>query len=127
MSDRPRPGGAPPGAYDPEGQPVGPPRRWCGYLLFGIGALLLIAATVVAIAAPEDATLEIAVGRRGWRTAEAGLWALFIPPVLTLLAAWYAVTGLSKPQYGKARVWWALLAGLAPAAALAILSVQALG
>lgn len=127
MNGRPRPGEAPVGAYDSEGLLIGPPRRWCGYLLSGIGALLLLAATVVAVAAPEGSTLEIAVGRRGRGTAEVGLWALYISPVLTLLGAWYAMSGLAKPQFGKARVWWALLAGGAPTAAFGILAGQALG
>ena len=102
------------------------PRRWCGYLLLALGALLLAAAVTVTVLAPEEATVQVPLGRRGLRSTQVGPWALFVAPVLTLLGAWYALTGLSAPQHRGARVWWALLAGLAPAALLAVLAQEVL-
>lgn len=102
------------------------PRRWCGYLLLAVGVVLLAAAAIVFVIAPEGATLEVPIGRRGYRSTETGMWVLFMPAALTLLAAWSGATVLAHPEKVKTRAWWALLFGLGPAIALALLTTQAL-
>lgn len=103
------------------------PSRLLRLAMYGIAGLLLLGACWVQLVAPDGATAEIPAGRRGRRTAEVGLWGLYVPFVLALLAAWYATNPrLPLERMEKRRTLWIILLCTGPAALFAILAYETL-
>ena len=109
---------------------VPPARRRSTPLLvtyYGIAAALLVAAGLVHLIAPEGATVNIPTRRCGQRDIEVGLWPLYIPFALALLATWYAASRLSRAKLGRRYYSWLVLLAAGPAVLFAIVAFDALG
>jgi hypothetical protein len=64
--------------------------------------------------------------RYGRGQIEVGLWVLYLPFALALLAAWYASPRLPHTRLGRRRVWWIRLLAVGPAVLFAIVAFDAL-
>ncbi len=95
-------------------------------VMYGIAGLLLLSAVVVQLIAPEGATVEIPTRRYGRGATEVGLWALYLPCALALLAAWYATARLPRQRLGKRRIWWIVILAAGPTVLFAIVAYDAL-
>ena len=94
--------------------------------MYGIAGLLLLGAVVVQLIAPERANVEMPTRRNGRGHIDVGLWALYLPFALALLAAWHATARLPHTRLGRRRVRWILLLAMGPAVLFAIVAFDAL-
>lgn len=99
---------------------------WGRVVMYGMASVWLLSACVVHRIAPEGATVEMPTLRYGREPAEVGLWALYLPGVLAVLAAWYATARLPRATLGKRRMWWMVLLMAGPAVLFAIVAYDAL-